>query len=433
MMSNSLPTTPTWLINLRLPRWLLPSDWPLVPMRSAAKLEPMLAAVQLEQGKFIAVVPMSQVDQASMAWDAQGRLALPGFVDSHTHLDKSFTSFRVGEVKPGLMGAIEASYADCLLWTPEDLYTRGLRSLQWAEAHGTTHLRSHTNWTYLDDKPAAWDVLGQLAQEWQARVRLERVVLAPLENFLDLNKSLQFAEQIAASGKDVLLGAFVRTQMWEPRALWNLLTAAQAFDLDVDIHADEELNSDACGLLYTARYAAEMGFKGRIVCGHVCALTIQTDEVVAATLEAVKAAPITIVALPITNLYLQDAVTGRTPRYRGLTLVKELEAADIPVLIANDNVQDPFCPIGNYDLQECMRFATVTAQLDQLFDQYSQWICRTDYLSRSPLQQPSLIGQKADLQILASRQAASWPARSDMAYVLRAGQLSTAPRLPEEG
>lgn len=428
------PDTPNWINNIRLPRWLLPADWPEALNPYTQQQEPALAAVQIEQQRFAQVLPanqMSPTPEQSTAWDAQGRLALPGFVDSHTHLDKAFTIHRVGKVKPGLMGAIEASYADCLLWTPEDLHKRGQRSLEWAAAQGTTHLRTHINWTYLEQEPEAWSVTAQLAQAWQAQMRVERVVLAPLENFTEWDHALRFAEQIAQSGSNALLGGFVRSAVWDPKALWNLLAAAKQFDLDVDLHADEELAPEACGLLHTARYAAEMDFKGRIVCGHVCALSIQSDEVVEATINAVKAAPITIVSLPITNLFLQDAVTGRTPRMRGLTLVKELQATGIPVLIANDNVQDPFCPVGNYDLQECMRIATVTAQLDQVFDQTSQWICRTDFLARS-IKTPSLVGQKADLQFLVGKKATGWPARSDFAYFLRAGRLQVAPPLPTE-
>ena len=66
------------------------------------------------------------------------------------------------------------------------------------------------------------------------------------------------------------------------------------------------------------------------------------------TLDAAARAPITIVSLPITNLLLQDAVAGRTPRQRGITLVKEARARGIPLLLGSDNVQDPFCAVGTF-------------------------------------------------------------------------------------
>ncbi len=53
------------------------------------------------------------------------------------------------------------------------------------------------------------------------------------------------------------------------------LLAAQACELDVDLHVDEELNAAAVGLSATARLLREIGYEGRVVCGHICALAAQ--------------------------------------------------------------------------------------------------------------------------------------------------------------
>jgi cytosine/creatinine deaminase len=71
-------------------------------------------------------------------------------------------------------------------------------------------------------------------------------------------------------------------------------------------------------------------------------------ETAARVIDKVAAANISIVALPACNLNLQGR--GMHPMPRGITRVAQLLAAGVNVCFASDNVQDPFHPVGNYDL-----------------------------------------------------------------------------------
>ncbi|MDB5998374.1 MAG: amidohydrolase, partial [Rhizobacter sp.] len=177
------------------------------------------------------------------------------------------------------------------------------------------------------------------------------------------------------------------------------------------------------GLATVARLAREIGFEGRIVCGHCCALAVQPEHQALATLDAVARAPITIVSLPATNLLLQDAVTGRTPRQRGLTLVKEARARGIPVLIASDNVQDPFCPVGSFDPLEAFSAGVLAGQLDQPFDIGSESLCRADWLTRGPPAPPLQAGSPADWTVFGNANVQGFPSRTQPRTVVRQGRL----------
>ena len=120
-------------------------------------------------------------------------------------------------------------------------------------------------------------------------------------------------------------------------------------------------------------------------------------------------------------MLLQDAAIGRTPRLRGLTLLKEARARGIPLLIATDNVQDPFCRVGSYDPIEAFTAGVLAAQLDQPFDTWSDVLCRADWLRRMPAPAPSLIGAAADLVVFHDADAWGWPSRSARRTVLRGG------------
>ena len=422
-------SAPSILSNVRLPRWLLPAGW---PQRDGV---PELARIAIEAGRVRSVEPaVAAAPLPPEAWDLAGALALPCFVDAHTHLDKAFTLPRMKQVQPGLLGAIDAMLADRVHWTPADVRERASRGLQWAWECGTAHLRTHVDWWEPESVPMAWPVMAELAQEWAGRVRLEQVSLIKLPLFEDAAQAMRLAKQVKATGPHALLGGFVHSTNWSENALRNLLVSAQACDLDIDLHVDEELNASAVGLQTTARILAEIGYEGRVVCGHICALAAQPEAQALATLDAVARAPITVVSLPATNLLLQDAVTGRTPRLRGITLVKEARERGIPLLFASDNVQDPFCRVGSFDPVEALGTAALVAQLDEPFDDWSQALCRSDWLRReAPAAQPTLVGQGADLVLFTQADRHGWPSRTAGRVVLREGRITQgdpAPFLP---
>ncbi|WP_225785205.1 amidohydrolase family protein [Xenophilus sp. Marseille-Q4582] len=411
---------PAHLQQVRLPRWLLPSDWPQI------QGHPAPAQLGLSQGRITALTPAAQAQPAHSGWNLHGALALPGFVDAHVHLDKTFTLPRIPHVEPGLLGAIEAMMTDRAGWTAEDVRQRAERALHWAWEAGSTRLRTHVDWWEPDRVPVAWPVLRELAQAWRGRVRLERVSLMRLAFYEDAAQADRLARTVAASGPDALLGGFVHTAHWNETGLRHLLRAAQRHDLDVDLHVDEELEPSAHGLATLARLTREIGFTGRVVCGHVCALAAQDEATALRTLDAVARAPITLVSLPATNLLLQDAVTGRTPRQRGLTLVKEARERGIPRLLASDNVQDPFCRLGSYDPVEALAIGALVGQLPDPFDTWSEALCRADWLERAPaaVQAPSLIGAPADLVLFADADMHGFPSRAARRVVLRDGRLA---------
>ena len=117
------------------------------------------------QGRIVQVLPHgTQHALHGAVWDVAGALVLPGLVDAHTHLDKAFTLPRMGVVKPGLLGAIEAMMVDRQGWTEADIHARASRALQWAYDAGTVHMRTHCDWWEPEASPLAWRVLGELAR-----------------------------------------------------------------------------------------------------------------------------------------------------------------------------------------------------------------------------------------------------------------------------
>lgn len=407
---------PTLITQARLPRWCLPAAW---PMQGA---QPVLADLFLDQGRIASIAPHAGTH--ARGWNLRGALVLPGLVEAHTHIDKAFTLSRLGALKPGLLAAIETMRADRLTWTAADVHDRASRCLQWAFEAGVTLLRTHCDWHEPQGVPMAWGVLRELAGEWAGRVELQRVSLNPLPLFAERSAARALAQAVAAGGPGACLGGFVHSTNWNAQSLRHLLEAAEEAGLDVDLHCDEELNPQAQGLATTAALAREIRFSGRIVCGHTCALATQSEAQALATLDAVAAAPITMVSLPTTNLLLQDAQSGRTPRQRGVTLVKEARERGIPLLISTDNVQDAFCRAGSFDPVEALAVGALAAQFEQPFDEWSETICRGDWLARDANAPPLRVGAVADLVIFSAADAHGWPTRAHERVVLRVGRVA---------
>jgi cytosine deaminase len=139
---------------------------------------------------------------------------------------------------------------------------------------------------------------------------------------------------------------------------------AKRYDLDIDLHVDETDDPLADTLPYIARATLRHGYQGRVVCGHCCSLATQPESQVDRTLDLLAEARIAVVTLPTVNMYLQDRQSGRTPRWRGVTVVHEMLKRGIPVSAAGDNCRDSFYAYGDHDVLDTFRQAVRILHFD---------------------------------------------------------------------
>ena len=87
--------------------------------------------------------------------------------------------------------------------------------------------------------------------------------------------------------------------------------------LDLDFHVDESDDPAARSLRHIADAALRHRFPGRITVGHCCSLALQPADEAEATMARVREAGISVVSLPMCNLYLQDRHAGRDAALAG--------------------------------------------------------------------------------------------------------------------
>jgi cytosine/creatinine deaminase len=299
--------------------------------------------------------------------DLGGRLVLPRFVDVHTHIDKGQILPRTPLANGTHQNARETVGADrAAHWSRDDVMARMDFNLRCAFAHGTAALRTHID-SIGPQTAITWPVFAELREAWKGRLALQAAALFPVDFAIDDRP--QFDGIVATVAKHGgLIGGLTfvgRAPDHKLRAALDVIySAASAHGLDVDFHADESDSPDARTLEEIATAALRAKFKGRTTVGHCCSLALQSDADRARVIERVGEAGLAIVSLPMCNMYLQDREPARTPRWRGVAPLHELDAAGVTTLIASDNTRDPFYAYGDMDMLEVFREATRILHLD---------------------------------------------------------------------
>ncbi|MEM6305918.1 MAG: amidohydrolase family protein [Pseudomonadota bacterium] len=290
------------------------------------------------------------------------RLVLPKLVEPHVHLDKCHTIDRLADVGGDLHAAIAEQWRDKQSWTAEDLRSRATRGLKELEAACCGTVRSHVDWSHGQDAmqvPVSWSVLLECGQD--SALDLQLSPLVGVEDFIQPGVAHFIADQTAQAG--AALGCFVNNQGRRAEGIRQAFIAAAEAGVPLDFHVDEGLEPGLDGLDLIADTAQELGFEHPILCGHACSLMNLHGDALHRLAEKCARVPITVCALPTTNLYLQGRSDG-TPDRRGITRIKELQRAGVPVIIGTDNVRDAFCPIGRHDPLASLALAALTAHLD---------------------------------------------------------------------
>ena len=325
----------------------------------------MVADIIVSDGKIEALRPAGSVTDLP-AFDLDDGQVWPCFVDMHTHLDKGHIWARQENASGSFADALAAVDADRdANWTTADVRARMEFSLRSAYAHGTKLIRTHID-CVPPQFPASWPAFAEARDAWAGRVDLQGVALSPIELYLDETVRARLTETVAQYGG--VLGGFTYMTPGLDTALDHLFAMASENGFDIDLHVDETADPNARSLAAIANAAIRTAYEGQVTVGHCCSLARQDESEADRTMDLVAEAGLAVVSLPMCNLYLQDRHPGRTPRWRGVTLLTEMEERGIRTAVASDNTRDPFYAYGDLDAVEVFREAVRILHLDHPLD-----------------------------------------------------------------
>jgi cytosine/creatinine deaminase len=349
----------------RVPAAVLPAS---VAGPAPDPLEPsVLCDIGVEGTKIVSVArsPSPSAGQRGAAGvDLDGAVVFPGFVDAHVHLDKAHTWDRAPNHSGSFAEALGTLAADRANWTSADLLRRAGFALHCAWEHGTRVVRTHVD-TWLPWGEVNHAAMQELREAWRGRIALQTVPLTGIVNYsgAEGDRVADLAIRYGACA----LGGWAPMSPELPRQLDRLLAIARDRGVGLDLHVDENGEPKEEVLRSVAEAVIRNRFGNPVVCGHCCSLSVQAPERQRSTIALVKEAGIRVLSLPLCNLYLQGRRGNefpRTPQWRGLTLIRDLLDAGVPVACASDNVRDAFHAFGDLDAAEVYIQSVRLAHLD---------------------------------------------------------------------
>ncbi|MDR6291906.1 MULTISPECIES: cytosine deaminase [Inquilinus] len=356
------------------------------------------------------------------ALDLDGGMVWPAFVEAHTHLDKGHIWPRAPNPDGSFNGALTAVRGDrAAHWSATDVRARMEFSLRSAFAHGTRLIRTH-----IDSDPpqhsVSWPIFAALRAEWAGRIELQGTALVGIDRLLDDPYFDNLSDTVRTHGG--MLGAVTYMVPGIEAGIDRIFRHAIEHGLDLDFHADETGDPEVRSLAMIAEAAIRHRYRGRVLVGHCCSLARQPEDVIDRTLDLVAEAGLAIVSLPMCNMYLQDRRSGATPRWRGVTLLHEMKARGIPVVVSSDNTRDPFYAYGDLDPLEVYTQATRILHLDHPVGDWPRAVTATpaEVLGRPEFGRLAA-GGGADLVLLRARRWTELLSRPQAdRIVIRAGR-----------
>jgi cytosine deaminase len=315
-----------------------------------------------------------------------GLLALPAFVEGHTHLDKTLwgMGWYLNAVGPRLIDRIdnERNERKRLGLDPR---RQGEHIARLFLALGTTRIRTHAD-VDVAVGTAHSDALVALREAMRGTMDIQ-VVAFPQSGLLIRPGTLELLDAALRNGADIVGGLDPSGIDRDPKghldAVFGLSTK-HGKPLDIHLHEPGELGAFALDLIIERTVA--LGMQGQVVVSH------------AFCLGEVSRAPALYEALAEAGI----ALATTAPPSRPVPLVKAARAARTRIFAGNDGIRDTWGPYGMPDMLQRAMLVGMKNDLrrdDEValaFATVTDWAAEACGFETCALQQ----GERADLVLL---------------------------------
>ncbi len=307
--------------------------------------------LRVEGGVFTEIGAGLTASDGEETWDAGGRLALPPFIESHVHLDTVLTA---GEPSWNLSGTlfegIERWAERKPMLSADDVKRRVNQVVRQQATFGVQYVRTHVDVT--DPDLTALHAMLELRDELADFMTLQ-IVAFPQEGICSFPNGKGLLAKAADLGADAIgaIPHFEFTREYSVESLNFACNLANERGLMVDVHCDEIDDEASRGLETLATRAYELGMGSRVTASHTTAMHSYNNAYFTRLLRLLCLSGINFVANPLVNTHLQGRA-DTYPKRRGVTRVEELTEAGINVSFGQDDIQDPWNPLGTGNLRD---------------------------------------------------------------------------------
>lgn len=286
----------------------------------------------VRDGRFVQVQDVSETAETV---DLSGLLALPGFVDGHIHLDKSFFGDRWRPYEPVTSLQERLAVEKRLLAGARPMTERADMLIAQAYARGTVAMRSHVD-VDATTGLANLHAVMEAREAWRGRVNIELVAF-PQAGILTCPGTAEILDAALGDGADVIGGIDPTTLDGDAKAHLDVVFGlAEKHGAKIDIHLHEHDEGGIAQLERIAGYTKAAGQTGRVTVSHAYALGDVSIDLARKTAATLAAAGVSI----LTN----------APGDHPFPPIAVLKAEGVCVFAGNDNIRDSWWPYGDADM-----------------------------------------------------------------------------------
>ena len=267
-----------------------------------------------------------------------GALLIPGFVEAHTHLDKSLwgMGWRKHQAGPRLIDKIETERRLKKEWNI-DPARQSARQVVQSLRMGTTHIRTHVD---VDDAVGLAGMEGVLATKaaYAAVMDIETVAF-PQSGLMIRPGIADLLEQAMRMGADVVGGLDPCAIDRDPKGQLDVVFGlAEKFGKPVDIHLHEPGQLGCFSFDLIIERTRALGMKGQVTVSHAFCLGDPDAALVNPLLEQIAE--------------LDIAIATTAPASRPVPAAATLRRMGIRLCAGSDGIRDTWGPYGNADMLE---------------------------------------------------------------------------------
>jgi cytosine deaminase len=355
--------------------------------------------IGIAKGRIAAIGPGIAAD--APIYDAGGRLACPGLVETHIHLDKSRIIDRCAPQDRRSLSPVKGVTPLKAAMSVEDVRARAAHTLEDCIKHGTTRLR-----TQVEVDPGigmrGFEGVQSLIAEYGWAIDIE-ICVFPQEGLISYPGTDALLVEGLKRGAKVLGGA-PRYDTDEAGQIHRIFELAREFDVDLDIHLDVGNSAEAMNIHLVRELTDRYRRGGRVVVGHMAKLSLLPPADLATLARQMADTGIAVTVLPATDLFLM----GRDRDHavvRGVADANLLCEHGVNCSLSNNNVLNPATPYGDCSLIRMANLYANILQVDRpaalaecfrmLTDRSARLLNLTDY--------GFAVGHPADVVILNAR------------------------------
>lgn len=272
------------------------------------------------------------------AFDAGGRLMIPGLVEAHTHLDKSFwgMGWHKHTAGPALIDKIETERRNRREFGIDADRQSGRLVAQMVKL-GTTHIRSHVD---VDTEVGLAGIEGVMAMRERLKDVIDVEIVAFAQSGMLIRPgTLELLDQAMAMGADVVGGLDPCTLDRDPKGhLDAIFGLAEKYGRPLDIHLHERGEVGAFSMELIIERTRALGMQGKVAISHAFCLGMPDADYVRRLIDVLAKERVTLVT----------TAPAASPAPSVMACLK----AGVVIAGGSDGVRDSWNPYGMGDMLE---------------------------------------------------------------------------------